>query len=255
MPKETYLVLPNLVLINNQPQPLRLLIRDGTPDKKVDELLAQHRVSPRANTPRMHYRFLRDAAEAVTQSNSEDIDIVILPPPTGDQPADSDEENEDDALDREGMPEKISGELEVHGNEEEEVENFREKGRWRKRENLSFDLHSVPAGDGEAHLGKGVFEIYKLLFPDEIINHMTAQTNLHAQRDKNDKDFCIDEEDMTKFLGLVLISGYHSVPSENDYWSTSDDLAIPIFPNTMSREKFKSIKKYFYVADDNNLAK
>ncbi|XP_066967098.1 piggyBac transposable element-derived protein 2-like [Macrobrachium rosenbergii] len=207
-----------------------------------------------ANTPRMHYRFLRDAAEVVTQSNSEDIDIVILPPSTGDQPANSDEENEDDALDRECMPDEISGELEVHENEDEEVENFREKGRWRKRENLSFDLHSVPAGDCEAHLGKRMFEIYKLFLPDEIISHLTAQTDLYA-RDKNDKNFSIDEEDMTNFLGLVLLSGYHSVPSENNYWSTSDDLAIPIFPNTVSREKFKSIKKYCHVADDNNLAK
>ncbi|XP_066953355.1 piggyBac transposable element-derived protein 2-like [Macrobrachium rosenbergii] len=140
-------------------------------------------------------------------------DIVILPPSTGDQPVDSDDEN------------------------------------------LSFDLHSVPAGDCEAHLGKGMFAIYKLFFPDEIISHLTPQTNLYAQRDNNDKDFSNDEEDMTKFLGLVLISGYHSLPFENDYWSTSGDLAIPVFPNTMSREKFKSIKKYFHVADNNNLEK
>lgn len=62
-------------------------------------------------------------------------------------------------------------------------------------------------------------------------------------------------EDMTKFLGLLLISGYHSVPSENDYWSTSDDLERPIFAKTMSRERFKTIKRYFHVADKNNLAK
>ncbi|XP_066983803.1 piggyBac transposable element-derived protein 2-like [Macrobrachium rosenbergii] len=200
-------------------------------------------------------RFLRDAAEIVTQSNSEDIDIVILPPSTGDQPADSDEENEDDALDREGRPDEIGGEPEVHENEDEEVENFREIGRWHRRENLSFDLHSLPAGDCEAHLGEGMFEIYKLFFPDEILSHQIAQTNLYAEPDKNDKGFCVDEEDTLKFLALVLISGYHSVPSENDYWSTSHDLAIPILPNTVSRERFRSINKYFHVADNNNLAK
>ncbi|XP_042228896.1 piggyBac transposable element-derived protein 3-like [Homarus americanus] len=103
------------------------------------------------------------------------------------------------------------------------------------------------------YLGKEMFEIFKLFFTDEIISHLTEQTNLYAHRDKNNKDFCVDENDMMKFLGLLLISGYHSVPSENDYWSSSEDLEIPIFAKTMCRERFKSIKRYFHVADNNNL--
>ncbi|XP_066946054.1 uncharacterized protein [Macrobrachium rosenbergii] len=60
------------------------------------------------------------------------IGNVILPPSSGDhQPAASDEENEDDALNGAGMPDELSGEPKVHENEDEEVENFREKRRWR----------------------------------------------------------------------------------------------------------------------------
>lgn len=98
-----------------------------------------------------------------------------------------------------------------------------------------------------------MFEIYKLFFTDEMISHLTQQTNKYEQRDKNDKNSSTDEDEMMKFLGLLIISGYHSVPSENDYWSTSEDLKIPIFAKTMSREGFKSIKRYFHVADNNNL--
>ena len=43
----------------------------------------------------------------------------------------------------------------------------------------------------------------------------------------------------------TLISGYHSVPSENDYWSTSEDMEYRIFPKTMSRDRFRLIKRYF----------
>ncbi len=93
----------------------------------------------------------------------------------------------------------------------------------------------------------------KLFFTDETISHLTQQTNLHAQRDKNDKNFSIHEDEMVKFLGLLIISRYYSVPSENDYWSDSEDLEIPIFAKTMSRERFKSIKRYFHIADNNNL--
>lgn len=183
----------------------------------------------------------------------------MLPPSTGDQPIDSDEEAEDDTLDQNAMPDEVSGELEVHDNmvdEEDESETNREagtKGRWRKKENISLGPHSIPSGFGDVHLGKDMFEIYKLFFTDEMISHLTQQTNLYAQRDKNDKNFSIDEDEMMKFLGLLIISGYHSVPAENDYWSTSEDLEIPIFAKTMSRERFKSIKRYFHVADNNNL--
>lgn len=67
------------------------------------------------------------------------------------------------------------------------------------------------------HLGKEMFEIFKLLFTDEIISHLTEQTNSYVHRDKNNKDFCVNENDMMKFLGLLLISGYYRVPSENGY--------------------------------------
>lgn len=66
-------------------------------------------------------------------------------------------------------------------------------------------------------------------------------------------DFCVDENDVRKLSGLLLISGYHRVPSQNDYWSSSEDLQISLFPKTMCKERFKSIKKYFHVADNNKL--
>ena len=52
---------------------------------------------------------------------------------------------------------------------------------------------------------------------------------------------------------MSMSGGYHKVPSENDYWPSSEDLEIPIFGKTMCRERFKSIKRYFHVADNNNL--
>lgn len=64
-----------------------------------------------------------------------------------------------------------------------------------------------------------MFEVYNLFFSDEMISHLIEQTNLYAQR-----DFSIDDNEIIKFLGLLIISGYHSVPSENDFWSSSEDL-------------------------------
>ena len=47
---------------------------------------------------------------------------------------------------------------------------------------------------------------------------------------------------MPKFLGILLISGYHQLPTQNDYWSTAEDIEAPIFGKIMSRERFRIIK-------------
>ena len=69
------------------------------------------------------------------------------------------------------------------------------------------------------------------------------QTNLYANRDTNNYDFKVDYDSICKFIGIILFSGYHHAPTINDYWSQSEDLAVPFVANQMSRSRFKDIKK------------
>ena len=57
-----------------------------------------------------------------------------------------------------------------------------------------------------------------------MIDLIVEQTNLYANRDKNMLNFKTDQDEMKKFLGMIIISGYHSLRSENDYWRTADDM-------------------------------
>ncbi|XP_064083929.1 piggyBac transposable element-derived protein 3-like [Macrobrachium nipponense] len=177
------------------------------------------------------------------------------------QDTDSDEENDDDILDKDYMPEEVRGEVEVYiesessDSEEEQCPDVPCRDRkWRKKENLSLGTHSIPSPTAGEHAAKDIYDIFKLFFTDEMVEHITEQTNLYAVRDKNCTNFHVAKDEIKKILGLMLMSGYHSVPSENDYWSTSEDLEIPIFPKTMSRDRFRSIKRYLPVADTSNLA-
>ena len=45
-----------------------------------------------------------------------------------------------------------------------------------------------------------------------MLNDIVLQTNLYAQRDKNSPDFSVSDGDLHKFLGIILLSGYHSFP-------------------------------------------
>lgn len=50
-----------------------------------------------------------------------------------------------------------------------------------------------------------------------------------------------------------LVVGYHSVPEENSYWSTHEDLCIPIVSTVMPRNRFRMLKKYFHLVDNTQL--
>ncbi|XP_064088418.1 piggyBac transposable element-derived protein 2-like [Macrobrachium nipponense] len=190
-----------------------------------------------------------------------DISIVILPPSAGDQDIDSDEENDDDILDKDYMPDEVSGEDEVHiesknsdSKEEQRPNEPCRDRKGRKKENIYLGVHSIPSPTAGEHAAKDIYDIFQLFFPDEMVEYITEQRNLYAVRDKNCTKFHVDKDEVRKSLGLLLISGYHSVPSGNDYWSTSEDLEIPEFPKGMSRDRFRSIKRYLHVADNSDLA-
>ena len=88
--------------------------------------------------------------------------------------------------------------------------------------------------------------IYTPALMEEIVDH----TLLYASRDKNDREFHMVEQDLERFLGIMLLSGYHTLPSEYDYWSNQPDLGVDIVRQAMSRDRFLAIKRYLHFADN-----
>ena len=80
-----------------------------------------------------------------------------------------------------------------------------------------------------------MYQTFSLFFSNSMISLLVEQTNLYATRDKNMQTFKTNDAERKKFLGLLLTSGYHNLPSEADYWSTAEDLEAPIFSNIMAR--------------------
>ncbi|KAF2903510.1 hypothetical protein ILUMI_02677 [Ignelater luminosus] len=54
-------------------------------------------------------------------------------------------------------------------------------------------------------------------------------------------------------VGPKHAGNYHNVLSENNYWSTAEDMQVPIFSKTRGRDNFRTIKCYFHVADNQKL--
>nr|CAH7747080.1 unnamed protein product [Callosobruchus chinensis] len=97
-------------------------------------------------------------------------------------------------------------------------------------------------------------DIFEKLFDSDIYNHISQQTNIYSSQ-KNKHDFFVSRDDIKIFVGILLLTGYHKLPSERNYWSLDDDLKVPIVANEMSRNRFLEIKKYIHIADNDHLDK
>ena len=67
---------------------------------------------------------------------------------------------------------------------------------------------------------------------------------LYARRDKNNSKFGITIGELLQFLGIILLSGYHIWPSEQDFWSNQPDLDVPIVSEALSSKRFLTNQVY-----------
>ncbi|GBN26882.1 PiggyBac transposable element-derived protein 3 [Araneus ventricosus] len=69
----------------------------------------------------------------------------------------------------------------------------------------------------------------------------------------NNCTFSLSEKLLEVFLGIILFGGYHPLPEEDLYLSNSEDCNRPFTQNAMSRQRFRDIKKYLHLCDNNSI--
>ena len=189
--------------------------------------------------------------------------VVVLPPAAGDR-GDQESDLEDAVEDGEGEY-KPAGELEIEESDSdiEQPDNSPPRKRrtnpgnkWTISATIEKPLKSEEPMISEYfvdELETSPIEIWNKIFSTDIVMMLVHQTNLYANRDQNNQKFEVDKREMLRFLGILLLSGYHTLPHENHYWSTQQDLGVSIVYNAMSRNRYHEIKKYFHCADNQNL--
>ncbi|KAG8238661.1 hypothetical protein J437_LFUL018154 [Ladona fulva] len=60
------------------------------------------------------------------------------------------------------------------------------------------------------------------------------------------EEFFSDDVRSRIFLGILIFSGYHTLPSERDYWSDQEDLGVPLVRDAMSRNTYLEIKSVIH---------
>lgn len=200
--------------------------------------------------------------EALEHVSGHTRNVVVLPPDAGDRDIPTDEDGSDDDHASETEME-VAGEIEVENESSEEEssepeEHLEDKPRWRKRALFDHEWETMvwPMSLDEEYpllASKSEFEIWCEIFDERIIGLINRETLLYGRRDRCSPAFTLEEDELTKFLGIILFSGYHTVPSERDYWSNQPDLKVDFVAQSMTRNRFMEIKSFLHLADNHAL--
>ena len=93
-------------------------------------------------------------------------------------------------------------------------------------------------------------EIFEQLMTPEIYDHIIKETVRYATTYKNAMNFKMSIEELEAFIGVLLFSSYHILPSEQHYWSNDEDLGISLVKNALSRNRFQMLKWFIHFIDN-----
>ncbi|XP_076160840.1 piggyBac transposable element-derived protein 4 isoform X2 [Ptiloglossa arizonensis] len=93
------------------------------------------------------------------------------------------------------------------------------------------------------------------MFCNQLSVYYNQTSGKHKVVNKVLKWSSVTPTEMRKFLGLILLMGHTRKDNWKEYWSTDPLLAIPIFPQTMSRNRFQQIWTFWHFNDNEKMDK
>lgn len=243
----------------------------------------------RTFTQEKNYFGLQDAVQEIISQDSDDdatYDMILLPP--NPDVVTDEEEGGDDDLCRNEFPQDVPGNIEVvthrhtiedqwTSDDDEPLITFASTSTqsvpkrrraetnalptWRKcvpiysaSRSAAHQMTFVERSANISEILKDMppVKVFEYIFDEEVVELIASQSTIYAgQNNRHDKVFTKDE--LKYFLGILILTGYHKLPSERSYWSLDEDLGVPFVAECMARNRFLEIKRNLHFAD-NSLA-
>nr|XP_034824577.1 piggyBac transposable element-derived protein 2-like [Maniola hyperantus]XP_034832956.1 piggyBac transposable element-derived protein 2-like [Maniola hyperantus] len=229
---------------------------------------------------RNNYKGLEEAVDAILHDSDDDeFDLAIIPP---DPSALTDEEEgADEDMVSSFIPHDVPGTIEIFtnrtdgGNEYSSSDDSDNEPLASKRRRQDVTRRTIPTWHKcppsytstsqrtsevcdktnairEELKGLNPVQIFEKLFDEDIVDIIISNSILYSNQN-NRHDFQLDSCDLKKFLGVLILSGYHKLPREPMYWSLDEDIRVELIARAISRHRFRDIKRNLHLVD-NNLA-
>lgn len=191
-------------------------------------------------------------------AHKENTEIFIVPPIDG-QMTDEDS-GEEDVVTIDNLPgTQLIAEAFVENKNAGSNKIIKTKKKLKLREwktnDLSVNVKSevcYPYKPSVADKPREPFEIFELFFDVSAIDYLTKETVRYAiHRGKH--SFELRSEELKAFLGILIVSGYNTVPRRRMYWQNESDVRNDLIANSMRRDRFEEIFRFLHAADNNNI--
>uniref|UniRef100_A0A9J7Z3Z2 PiggyBac transposable element-derived protein domain-containing protein n=1 Tax=Cyprinus carpio carpio TaxID=630221 RepID=A0A9J7Z3Z2_CYPCA len=91
------------------------------------------------------------------------------------------------------------------------------------------------------------FQYFRMLFTDEMIQHVAHHTNLYSAQELGDP-IKTNPEEIEDFLSMLLFMGVFKFPSLEDYWHHESRFSV--IADIMPRKRFQLLRRYIHFNDN-----
>ncbi|MEL7307968.1 MAG: hypothetical protein AAGK05_08885, partial [Pseudomonadota bacterium] len=95
-------------------------------------------------------------------------------------------------------------------------------------------------------------ELFELFFDDELIEHICAETRRYIMQ-KNNPTLFFTKYEIKTYIGIMILSGYSSVPNRRMYWENQADSRHTLVYESMRRNRFESLMTHIHFADNDKI--
>ena len=92
------------------------------------------------------------------------------------------------------------------------------------------------------------YQYFSQFITPEMISHIAHNPNFYSVQVMT-KSIDTDDEEIQKFLAILLYMGIYKLPADGDYWSMQ--LWYDLVADIMSCKRFKCLKRYIHFTDNN----
>ena len=120
-----------------------------------------------------------------------------------------------------------------------------------------FDVSNVVYGminDGiENGTSYDEYSIFKYVcnFDSLVSDIIVPETNRYAQQ--KGIEFMTDTAEVTAFLGISVLMGYHRLPAIRDYWSTQPDMRVNFVSDVMTLKRYEKIRQMLHFSNNEDI--
>ncbi|XP_039284212.1 piggyBac transposable element-derived protein 3-like [Nilaparvata lugens] len=124
--------------------------------------------------------------------------------------------------------------------------------KWNTEADIEATNLPFPKADFSRYRDFSACELFELFFDDDVYDMLVRETARYAIF-KNQQNPNITKENIKCFIGILIFSGYHTLPGKRYYWDSQTDMNQPFIVNSMRRNKFDQIMSLIHCADNNNI--